>query len=174
MDSMSRKSNHQMLPIKRLSDRMSVSGWLNATDFEGVRALGFSKVVNFRPDNEARSQIASVEAQAAAEGAGLQYVHIPVTKHDLFTDDVVAKAVWNLAAMAAFSAIARPGSGPQSSGPPRRHARCRPTRFCRCSMTPASIWASFGTISKLSPTGRAGRAMRTPPRLMLRKTALRR
>ncbi len=72
---------------------MSVSGWLNATDFEGVRALGFDKVVNFRPDNEARSQIASAEAQAAAEGAGLQYVHIPVTKHDLFTDDVVAKAV---------------------------------------------------------------------------------
>jgi len=75
---------------------MSVSGWLNATDFEGVRALGFDKVVNFRPDNEARSQIASTEAQTAAEGAGLQYVHIPVTKHDLFTDEVVAKAVVEL------------------------------------------------------------------------------
>jgi uncharacterized protein (TIGR01244 family) len=72
---------------------MSVSGWLNEPDFEGVRALGFDKVINFRPDNEARNQIASTEAHAAAQSAGLQYVHIPVTKHDLFTDEVVAKAV---------------------------------------------------------------------------------
>lgn len=80
-----------MLPIKKLSDTVSVSGWLNPADFAGVKALGFDKVVNFRPDNEARGQISSEEAEAAAKAAGLGYVHIPVTKHDLFTDAVVGQ-----------------------------------------------------------------------------------
>jgi sulfide:quinone oxidoreductase len=78
-----------MLPIKKLSDAVSVAGWLNPADFASVKALGFDTVVNFRPDNEARGQISSEEAEAAAKAAGLAYVHIPVTKHDLFTDAVV-------------------------------------------------------------------------------------
>jgi len=81
-----------MLPIKKLSDTVSASGWLEAGDFAGVKALGFDTVINFRPDNEARDQIPSAEAEAAAKAAGLGYAHIPLTRHDLFTDEAIAKA----------------------------------------------------------------------------------
>jgi uncharacterized protein (TIGR01244 family) len=81
-----------MPTIKKISDSLSVSGWLNEQDFAEAKALGFDKVINFRPDHETRDQITSAEAEAAAQKAGLGYVQIPVTKHDLFTDDVVSRA----------------------------------------------------------------------------------
>jgi uncharacterized protein (TIGR01244 family) len=81
-----------MPSIKTISDSVSVSGWLDEEDFAEVRTLGFDKVINFRPDNEARDQISSVEAGAAAHEAGLEYVQIPVTRNDLFTDEVVSRA----------------------------------------------------------------------------------
>ena len=81
-----------MPSIKTISDNVSVSGWLDEEDFAKVRALGFDKVINFRPDNEAPDQISSAEAEAAAHEAGLEYVQIPVTRNDLFTDEVVSRA----------------------------------------------------------------------------------
>lgn len=81
-----------MPSIKTISDSVSVSGWLNEGDFAEAKALGFDKVINFRPDNEARDQISSAEAEAAAHEAGLEYVQIPVTRNDLFTDEVVSRA----------------------------------------------------------------------------------
>ncbi len=82
-----------MPTIKKISDSLSVSGWLNEEDFAEAKALGFDKVINFRPDNEARDQISSDEAETAAHEAGLEYVvQIPVTRNDLFTDEVVGRA----------------------------------------------------------------------------------
>ncbi len=81
-----------MPSIKTISDNVSVSGWLNEEDFAEAKALGFDKVINFRPDNEARDQISSAEAETAAHEAGLEYVQIPVTRNDLFTDEVVSRA----------------------------------------------------------------------------------
>lgn len=81
-----------MPPIRPISDSVSVSGWLNEEDFAEVKALGFAKVINFRPDNEAHDQMPSTEAEAAARRAGLGYVQIPVTRQNLFTDDVVGRA----------------------------------------------------------------------------------
>lgn len=81
-----------MPSIKTISDSVSVSGWLNEGDFAEAKALGFDKVINFRPDNEARDQISSAEAEAAAHEVGLEYVQIPVTRNDLFTDEVVSRA----------------------------------------------------------------------------------
>ncbi|MBS0270525.1 MAG: TIGR01244 family phosphatase [Proteobacteria bacterium] len=81
-----------MPPIRSISDRVCISSWLGKKDFTDVKALGFQKVVNFRPDNEAEDQIPSTEAEAAAREAGLDYMHIPVTRKNLFTDDVVGRA----------------------------------------------------------------------------------
>ncbi len=81
-----------MPTIKKISDSLSVSGWLNEEDFAEAKALGFDKVINFRPDHETRDQITSAEAEAAAQKAGLAYLQIPVTKHDLFADEVVSRA----------------------------------------------------------------------------------
>ncbi|WP_045836094.1 TIGR01244 family sulfur transferase [Hyphomicrobium sp. 99] len=82
-----------MSPIRPISDSVSISSWLDKDDFSDVKALGFQRVINFRPDNEARDQIPSTEAEAAAREAGLHYTHIPVTRQNLFTDEVVRKAV---------------------------------------------------------------------------------
>ena len=81
-----------MPPIKRLSDTVSTSGWLSAAEFADVKVLGFDSVINFRPDGETPDQISSAKAQLAAEAAGLQYIHIPVTKHELFADESVTQA----------------------------------------------------------------------------------
>jgi uncharacterized protein (TIGR01244 family) len=40
--------------------------------------MGFVKLINNRPDGEVRGQPTSAEMQAAAQAAGLGYVHIPV------------------------------------------------------------------------------------------------
>ena len=81
-----------MLPIRPISDSVAISGWLDEEDFAEVKSLGFDKVINFRPDNEARDQIPSAEAEAAARRSGLGYVQIPVTRQSLFRDDVVDRA----------------------------------------------------------------------------------
>jgi len=81
-----------MPPIRPISDSVSISGWLDKDDFPGVKALGFDKVINFRPDAEAQDQIPSREAEAAAREAGLSYLHIPVTRQNLFAEDVVGRA----------------------------------------------------------------------------------
>jgi sulfide:quinone oxidoreductase len=81
-----------MPSIKTISDTVSVSGWLNADDFAEAKALGFDKVINFRPDKEVAEQISSLEAEAAAHKVGLAYVQIPVTRSDLFTDEVISRA----------------------------------------------------------------------------------
>jgi sulfide:quinone oxidoreductase len=78
--------------IKTVSDAVSFSGWLREDEFAEAKALGFDKVINFRPDQEAPDQITSTEAEAAAHKAGLAYVRIPVTRNDLFTDEVVSHA----------------------------------------------------------------------------------
>lgn len=88
---------YRMLPIKGLSKRVSVSGSLSAADFAVVKGLGFDKVINFRPDNEAPGQLSDAEARSAAQSLGFQYVHIPVTKQGLFTEEVVCRATYELA-----------------------------------------------------------------------------
>jgi sulfide:quinone oxidoreductase len=86
-----------MLPIKGLSKRVSVSGSLSAADFAVIKDLGFDKVINFRPDNEVPGQLSDAEPRSATQSLGFQYVHIPVTKRALFTDDVVSRATRELA-----------------------------------------------------------------------------
>src|SRR6185437_9619520 len=81
-----------MLSIKHLSDRMSVSGSPSEVDFSVIKRLGFDKVINFRPDNEAPGQLSDAEARRAAQSLGFQYVHIPVTTQRLFTEEVVSRA----------------------------------------------------------------------------------
>lgn len=73
-----------------LTPQYVVSAALSQADVAGLAGRGFKSVINFRPDGEAASQIASADARAAAEAAGLGYAHIPVTKHDLFADQTVA------------------------------------------------------------------------------------
>ena len=116
-----------MPSIKTISDNVSVSGWLDEEDFAKVRALGFDKVINFRPDNEAPDQISSAEAEAAAHEAGLEYVQIPVTRNDLFTDEVVSRAAREFATRGPGPRLLRirPARCHRLGGGDGAHATCR-------------------------------------------------
>lgn len=81
-----------MLDAATINSRISVAGALCAADFAEAARLGFRTVVNFRPDGESATQLSSAEARATAEQLGLKYVHLPTTKFDVFTDDIVERA----------------------------------------------------------------------------------
>lgn len=80
-----------MSKIIQITPSFAVAGQLEPEDFAHAAALGFRTIVNNRPDGEERGQLSAAEGRQAAEENGLAYVHIPATKHDIFTDTVVGQ-----------------------------------------------------------------------------------
>jgi len=66
------------LDVKRINDHVSVSPQISPDDFPALKALGFTAVINNRPDGESPDQPSSAVMQAAAETAGLSYHFIPL------------------------------------------------------------------------------------------------
>jgi len=66
------------LDVKRINDHVSVSPQISPDDFPALKALGFTAVINNRPDGESPDQPSSATMQAAAEQAGLSYHFIPL------------------------------------------------------------------------------------------------
>ena len=67
-----------MLDVKRINDHVSVSPQIRPEDIANLKAMGFTTIVNNRPDGEAPDQPSSAVMQAAAEAAGLTYHYIPL------------------------------------------------------------------------------------------------
>jgi len=57
------------------------------SDFQEFRRLGFTTIVNNRPDGEDPNQPGSATEEQAARAAGLGYVHIPVMSTGMNEDD---------------------------------------------------------------------------------------
>ena len=74
--------------LKRINDRMSVSGQVQPEDMAALKALGFTTIINNRPDGESPDQPASDAIAAAAAAAGLAYHAIPLGR-DGVTPDMV-------------------------------------------------------------------------------------
>ena len=71
-----------------LDQSLAVAGQLNPEDMAALRAAGFVSVINNRPDGEdGPNQPTSRQMQAAAESAGLMYVHQPVVSSQMTMDD---------------------------------------------------------------------------------------
>jgi len=66
------------LDVKRINDHVSVAPQIRPEDFASLKAMGFSSVVNNRPDGEAPDQPTTATMQAAAAAAGLDYHYIPL------------------------------------------------------------------------------------------------
>lgn len=66
----------------QLSDTLSVSGQISVADVAEIAAAGFKVLINNRPDYEEAIQPTSADIFAAAEQAGLEYYHMPVTARD--------------------------------------------------------------------------------------------
>ncbi|MDB5455977.1 MAG: family phosphatase, partial [Caulobacter sp.] len=68
----------RMTDFRRVTDQLSVSPQITPDDVAQAAAQGFVMVINNRPDGEDLAQPTSDQIQAAAQAAGLAYVHIPV------------------------------------------------------------------------------------------------
>ncbi len=67
-----------LLDVKRINEHVSVSPQIKPEDIRALKAMGFTAIVNNRPDGEAPGQPSSAVMKAAAEAAGLAYHHIPL------------------------------------------------------------------------------------------------
>lgn len=83
------------MPIRQLTDKVSVAPQLRSEDLEAVAAAGFHSVINNRPDQEADDQPESAALAAAAARHGLAYRHIPVVpgQYDTASIDAMARAI---------------------------------------------------------------------------------
>lgn len=66
--------------MKQLETNVFVSGQVAPEELPDLAAAGFTMVINNRPDGEEAEQPSAEAIQAAAETAGLGYVHIPVAQ----------------------------------------------------------------------------------------------
>ncbi len=85
-----------MADIRPVTDRFAVAPQLNVEELQLAAQLGFSFVINNRPDGEVPDQPTSAQMQAAATAAGLGYVHVPVV--GMATPDQVAQMADAIAA----------------------------------------------------------------------------
>ncbi|MFT3725461.1 MAG: TIGR01244 family sulfur transferase [Hyphomonadaceae bacterium] len=66
-----------MADIRQVTEQFAVAPQLELDDFADIAALGFTHIINNRPDGEGPDQPTSTEAEAAAKAVGLSYVYAP-------------------------------------------------------------------------------------------------
>lgn len=105
------------MDLKRINERVSVSGQIQPEDIPALKAAGFTTIINNRPDGESPDQPAGAEIEAAAKAAGLGYHAIPLGREGV-SAEMVAQTKAALA---------------QSSGPV--------FAFCRSGTRSTTLWA---------------------------------
>lgn len=79
------------LSTRVISPRFAVTAQLNEADVAQAAAQGFKSLINNRPDLEGGpEQPLSSALAAAAQAAGLLYVHIPVVSGNYAAADIAA------------------------------------------------------------------------------------
>jgi uncharacterized protein (TIGR01244 family) len=68
--------------IVKLTDSVAVSAQITPEDVAEIAAAGFKVLINNRPDGEELNQPASAAMAAAAQAAGMEYYHMPITAPD--------------------------------------------------------------------------------------------
>ena len=66
-----------MADIRQVTEQFAVAPQVELDDFAEIAALGFTHVINNRPDGEGADQPTSAQAEAAAKAAGLSYAFAP-------------------------------------------------------------------------------------------------
>lgn len=74
-----------------LTEQYAVSPQIDPADFADIAAAGFTLVINNRPCAEVPPSHQAEAMQAAAEAAGLAFVHIPVTPAGLTMEVVTSQ-----------------------------------------------------------------------------------
>lgn len=78
------------MDIRKINDRVSVSGQIQPSDVEAIKQAGFVSIINNRPDGEAPDQPGGAEIAEAARAAGLAYYEIPMGREGVTPDMVAA------------------------------------------------------------------------------------
>jgi uncharacterized protein (TIGR01244 family) len=78
--------------FRTLTDDILVSPQIDTDAVAQAAALGVTLIVNNRPEGESEDQISGAEIEAAARGAGLDYVAIPITHAGFSQPQVEAMA----------------------------------------------------------------------------------
>lgn len=74
--------------FRKLDETISVAGQITPADIAEAATMGFTFVINNRPDDEQPGQPTAAEIEEAAKAAGLGYRSIPIT-HAGFSDNQV-------------------------------------------------------------------------------------
>jgi uncharacterized protein (TIGR01244 family) len=67
-----------MSDFRRVTEDLSVAPQISVADVDAAARAGFKTIINNRPDGEEPGQPSGHEIEAAAQAAGLAYVHIPI------------------------------------------------------------------------------------------------
>jgi uncharacterized protein (TIGR01244 family) len=65
--------------IVKLTESLAVSAQITLEDVAQIAAAGYAVLINNRPDGEESAQVPSALIATAAEAAGMEYHHMPVT-----------------------------------------------------------------------------------------------
>ena len=65
--------------IVKLTENLAVSAQISLDDVEQIAAAGYKVLINNRPDGEDSHQPVGALIATAAEAAGMEYHHIPIT-----------------------------------------------------------------------------------------------
>ncbi|HET8729369.1 MAG TPA: TIGR01244 family sulfur transferase, partial [Alphaproteobacteria bacterium] len=76
------------LDVRRINDHVSVSPQIDPDDVETIKALGFSTIINNRPDGESPDQPPGEAIRQSAEAAGLDYHYIPLGREGVSAEMV--------------------------------------------------------------------------------------
>ncbi|WP_158240516.1 beta-lactamase hydrolase domain-containing protein [Telmatospirillum siberiense] len=74
----------------KLTDKIEVAGQPTADEVTGLKAEGFTTVINMRRDGEADQPLSPAEEGQVAQAAGMDYHHIPVDPNDLQPEQAAA------------------------------------------------------------------------------------
>jgi uncharacterized protein (TIGR01244 family) len=78
-----------MHKLVRITPHFAVTGAMQPADFAEAAGLGFKSILSNLPDGESSAYLtAKQEAELAAQ-TGLGFRHVPVTKQDVFSEQVV-------------------------------------------------------------------------------------
>ena len=78
------------MTFKTLTDQLSVSAQISPAAVAEAAKAGYSVIISNRPDGEDPGQPDAATMRAAAEAAGMSYVHIPVSGGQFPPDAVAA------------------------------------------------------------------------------------
>jgi sulfide:quinone oxidoreductase len=106
-----------MMSIKPITEDFAVAPQMEAGDVAAAAGLGYTTIINNRPDGEAPGQPNAAEIEALAQQHGLAFVNIPVTAATMTPEAV------------------------QSTATTLRNAPGPVLAYCRSGMRSTTMWA---------------------------------